>query len=610
MCSRASDKKMETISHDGDNGGGWMQYRRKNVNMEKIITSFYVSNLSNDTTLDMLEEAFRGFGRLADIYIPGRKDKAGLYFAFVKYRGVKNPEELAKSLNGVKCGRCVTQVNVSKYDKKGIRYNPAPQRRTTHQKEKIHHKTRSNTWDGRSFADVVTGKDSTILNIPKPPETPKVKLSRVAVMDSCEHLVLVGEAISLQHLIDLPKLIHADGEVPCELFYAGGLKVVLKFVSRHGAENYFKADYEWKKWFKWIKCGINAELNEERLAWVTLYGIPLHLRSDDNVIAIANQLGKVVEVDGQNWRCTDLSVSFARILTRDRKLINTVVNCEFNGKLYKVGVVERNEILDPISSYFEKVFNQTDNDNHLKEDTVSDNGDNDDGGADLSETDDDGVSETMLNIVEEGEIVEQVGDRNSSPPIDGPARCNSMISPEVEKSHWNSEALNSSFPVGMTATVPIPFRETVDESLTNISAGPACRPNSVPINTNLQPILVSPPLTAPCAYGDNHDPVKAPPFNTEDPLSKKRKRRSLSPDISRHSHIPLRLDKEFDLNVSVLNPCSDSAIDDCSSSSNEIRFISSIGKNMGFQMGAENSDRLVKILNNEAQGEGANVNSR
>ncbi|KAL7588073.1 hypothetical protein Lser_V15G38939 [Lactuca serriola] len=530
---------METKSHDGDDGGGWMQYRRKNVNMEKIITSFYVSNLS---------------------------------------------------------------VNVSKYDKTGIRYNPAPQRRTTHQKEKIHHKTRSNTWDGRSFADVVTGKDSTILNIPKPPETPKVKLSRVAVMDSCEHLVLVGEAISLQHLIDLPKLIHADGEVPCELFYAGGLKVVLKFVSRHGAENYFKADYEWKKWFKWIKCGINAELNEERLAWVTLYGIPLHLRSDDNVIAIANQLGKVVEVD-QNWRCTDLSVSFARILTRDRKLINTVVNCEFNGKLYKVGVVERNEILDPISSYFEKVFNQTDNDNHLKEDTVSDNGDNDDGGADLSETDDDRVSETMLNIVEEGEIVEQVGDRNSSPPIDGPARCNSMISPEVEKSHWNSEALNSSFPVGMTATVPIPFRETADESLTNISASPACRPNSVPINTNLQPILVSPPLTAPCAYGDNHYPVKAPHFNTEDPLSKKRKRRSLSPDISRHSHIPLRLDKEFDLNVSVSNPCSDSAIDDCSSSSNEIRFISSIGKNVGFQMGAENSDRLVKILNNEAQGE-------
>lgn len=61
----------------------------------------------------MLNDAFQKLGRLVNIYIPGRKDKGGSYFSFIKYEGVKYVQVLLNSLNRVRCGHCITKVNLA-----------------------------------------------------------------------------------------------------------------------------------------------------------------------------------------------------------------------------------------------------------------------------------------------------------------------------------------------------------------------------------------------------------------------------------------------------------------------------------------------------------------
>ncbi|CAH1414127.1 unnamed protein product [Lactuca virosa] len=338
----------------------------------------------------MLSKAFRKFGKIVDIYIPGRKDKAGSYFAFVKYEGIKDVQVMLNSLNQIRCGHCIMKINIAKYEKK--------------RNHKIHgqafHHVRppqinkdvggwKKTSEGKSFADVVTGKTNTS-------KTPLVNLKRVPVMES--DWLLLGEVSNFQHLSNLPKLLNVDGEVPCHVFYAGGLKVLLRFSSQDAATRYLKNENTWNRWFRWLKSEIIDNLPFERMAWVKVIGLPIHLRSEENVSLVVGRLGRIVEVDGcQNWHNIDLTSSHARILTGDKLLINKEINCSFNGKNYTVGVVECEDIWQPFSKYYES-------DSETSTKTVE----NDDE-IEKSDSDDDGISETWENVnhmdVEEGEIV-------------------------------------------------------------------------------------------------------------------------------------------------------------------------------------------------------------
>lgn len=210
--------------------------------------------------------------------------------------------------------------------------------------------------------------------------------------------LLLGEVLNFQHLSNLPKLLNVDGEVPCHVFYAGGLKVLLRFFAQDAATRYLKNEHAWNRWFKWLKYDIIDELPFERIAWVKVIGLPIHLRSEENVRLVVGRLGKIIEVDGcQNWHNVDLTSSHARILTGDKLLINKEINCFFNGKNYIVGVVECEDIWQPFSKYYESDSEPSteiaENDDEIEK----------------SDSDDDGISETWENVnhmdVEEGEIV-------------------------------------------------------------------------------------------------------------------------------------------------------------------------------------------------------------
>ncbi|KAL7586075.1 hypothetical protein Lser_V15G41012 [Lactuca serriola] len=81
------------------NAGEWVEVRRRKPQSASYITTFYVSNIQQDTTMSMLSKAFRKYGKIVDIYIPGRKDRAGSYFTFVKYNGIKDSQATLNSMN-------------------------------------------------------------------------------------------------------------------------------------------------------------------------------------------------------------------------------------------------------------------------------------------------------------------------------------------------------------------------------------------------------------------------------------------------------------------------------------------------------------------------------
>ncbi|CAH1416752.1 unnamed protein product [Lactuca virosa] len=473
----------ETDGRKGD-GGEWVEVRRRNFQVNKIITSFYVSNLQDDVINAMLKEAFHSFGNLVDVYIPGRKDKAGSFFAFIKYKCVLDATAMARTLDGVRCGQCITKVNVSKFEKKPI-HKPGVKFVNKSQPPKMPFGGWNKVRDDRSFADVM-GRRNNSSKVHPPPVVSEIKLSQVLAMERSCNMILLGEVTSFDLLNDLPNLLNADGCIPCQVFFAGGLKVLLKFHVQGDATGYLNNEYRWNRWFKWLKLGFNEELQFERQAWVKIIGLPIHLRSDANVTSIVSSLGKILEVDGQNWRCINLASAHARILTASKKLINEEVCCTFNGKSFCIGIVKCVDVWEPFSKYYNSNDCSPDPDN--MEDLVDDVVDKA-----SSDEDDDGISDTWCensHDLEEGEIGGNSGEQN--PIIDGnddvrrqsttasisviPDNVNEILNAEHEKSSGTLDSNRSADFVHVGPTIPfnspLPPDGLLPNSLAQINGDP------------------------------------------------------------------------------------------------------------------------------------------
>ncbi|KAI3501185.1 hypothetical protein L1887_29047 [Cichorium endivia] len=376
-----------------------------------------------------------------------------------------------------------------------------------------------------------------------------------------------------------------------------------------GAESYLKSEQEWNRWFKWLKLGISQEVDFDRLAWVRLHGLPIHLRSLENITSVVGSIGKVLEVGGYNWATADLTTSTARILTTSKLLINDVVNCAYNGKMYKVGVVECAEAWDPISSYYEGSEFNSDNEDM----DINDEDEQDDDGSDG-----DANSEAWRNDVEEGEIIAE-SNNNEFPVGDPPA----TIPVSLEKVNPNPN--NSLFNV---VDERLHGEENMDCSTrpnrgANFEACGATSGDSLgvklpdPVNIPLpdSPIQPTEPICTYKTSGFEWNPINSMAATELNEISRPNlgnssKRRKLNKSSRSSVSVnvdPRNLVDDFDLNVAIPSHSDSSNRLDCSSSSSiEVEKIIQIGNQVGFKVDDAGSHRIVdEVLGNIPFGEGA-----
>ncbi|MFS7998444.1 hypothetical protein Hanom_Chr12g01153891 [Helianthus anomalus] len=83
----------------------------------------------------------------------------------------------------------------------------------------------------------------------------------------------------------------------------------------------------------------NDNINQyERIAWVNIMGIPVSLRSKNNLNAIASRIGKVVEVGDISIEDGDLSLAHIGIIVNTGQTINTELEIEYKETLCKCWV--------------------------------------------------------------------------------------------------------------------------------------------------------------------------------------------------------------------------------------------------------------------------------
>ncbi|CAI9276086.1 unnamed protein product [Lactuca saligna] len=273
------------------------------------------------------------------------------YYAFIRYRGVGNAKELEKRLVGVKVGEKILAVNIALHERKVPVRNQTPNEQ--YRRSNVEHtamtrnygtKTGANLRDHRSYADILKPVNAAQTHPPSPPPpVPVILHPEQATSSWLRKISLVGEAASLEHLGNLPKLLLDKGETCAEVKYIGGLRVLMMFDYSIAAKEFMFDELKWKEYLKWVRWENQVNSHEERVAWIRVTGLPLHLWGQRNFRSITDRFGKTIAPFEDIPHRVDLSHAKIGLLTHRRTRINDEIQAMFEGKVYKLGIIEFDE---------------------------------------------------------------------------------------------------------------------------------------------------------------------------------------------------------------------------------------------------------------------------
>lgn len=126
--------------------------------LDKVTTSFLVTNFPDDVSNTDLWKLFINFEIVGEVFIPKKLDKWGRRFAFVKFWEVHQVVELEENLKDVWCGDWKLKVNRARFEreeKEALERTHSRRKWVDHKKVEL-----GTTFRGALLGDERHGKDS------------------------------------------------------------------------------------------------------------------------------------------------------------------------------------------------------------------------------------------------------------------------------------------------------------------------------------------------------------------------------------------------------------------------------------------------------------------
>ncbi|KAJ0466628.1 putative RNA recognition motif domain, nucleotide-binding alpha-beta plait domain superfamily [Helianthus annuus] len=323
------------------------------------ITKLFVSNLPEGCTPWELRKCLESYGEISGTYVAKKRNKEGCRFGFVSFKNVGDKKELVKVISGARMGENKLKVNIARYavENSGMA-------RKTEEKSKnskaAGHSFGGKTFqlrDARSYSNVVgnssggdgafSGHLGKVVEEVREPSKYVVVPDKLVAFNSLFGLSLVGRVVDLETLVDFDRLLRIAKVVVANVQYLGGLSILISFHDAVSASSFLESKVVWGPWFSRLDVWNGQSLPLERVAWLRLIGIPLHLFEPDVMTQVGELFGKVLHVPKMVEEDLDLSVCSVAVLIGEVGRISDVISLRWNRKCYRIGVEEEQQVWIP-----------------------------------------------------------------------------------------------------------------------------------------------------------------------------------------------------------------------------------------------------------------------
>ncbi|KAJ0605208.1 putative RNA recognition motif domain, nucleotide-binding alpha-beta plait domain superfamily [Helianthus annuus] len=325
----------------------YCQRHRKPIpeTIQRRITKIFVTNLPEKCSGSDLSEKVRMFGQIFDLYIARKRDRGGNRFGFVSLLDVKDKEELLKkNLRSIRMGDGKLWFNIARFVLEDGEINtgrdiPAP---TKTGNSNVKHGvepsgSRIETGD-RSFKDMLVGKSITIDN-------------HVSAFSTMHGRAIVVRMCNLEALKNIYVILNDICPGLGKVQYLGGLNMLISFEDSETAASVLEAAKLVNDRFSMISLWEGQSLGFERLAWLKVQGIPLHLLTSDVINVVGGMFGKVVHKANRSEEDADLSFEYVGVLVGDGKKVSEEIILNWNNRKFRVWIME--ELGDWVPDFYE-----------------------------------------------------------------------------------------------------------------------------------------------------------------------------------------------------------------------------------------------------------------
>ncbi|MFS7984092.1 hypothetical protein Hanom_Chr11g00982461 [Helianthus anomalus] len=151
---------------------------------------------------------------------------------------------------------------------------------------------------------------------------------------------VVGRCLNLLTMNNLFSHMTKAGVLDFSLSYLGGLYMLVKFSSTENCNELVCNHGVWSQWFSSFDHWISQSPAFEKIAWLKVVGVPIHLLVDEVYDSIAKNFGKIIHASQRSSEDNDLSVNCIGVLTGVGTRIAEEVTLKWKDKLFKVWVEE------------------------------------------------------------------------------------------------------------------------------------------------------------------------------------------------------------------------------------------------------------------------------
>ncbi|KAK1432023.1 hypothetical protein QVD17_08900 [Tagetes erecta] len=324
---------------------GWKnQKNRRRRPAGREITSYFITRFPEAFSISKLWKIFQEFGWVNDVFIPKKKTKGGYVFGFVRFVGVSDVVALEEKLNTVVIEGKRISANISIYGREEVGHGEVVSDRRAGKGGKVEAirpspctslHVSSPVQPGMSYKNVLL---ETVSHAPR-----SVEVEPFITQSSKEwgSNALVGEVKNLEILENLRRNFEAIGLPDVELLFIGGLSVMVVFPASTLASGFLCDRREvWLGWFSKLNSWSGQVLKFQRLAWLSIRGIPLHCWDNFVIDRIGELFGRVVLNPAVSARDNNLSVARICVLVSSGNWVDEQINLKWANSSFSVWVVE------------------------------------------------------------------------------------------------------------------------------------------------------------------------------------------------------------------------------------------------------------------------------
>ncbi|KAM0016357.1 hypothetical protein Hdeb2414_s0017g00509811 [Helianthus debilis subsp. tardiflorus] len=245
------------------------------------VTKFFVTNLPEGCTPWDLRQGLEGFEDIV---------------------------ELEKSLRGAKLGSAKLKINIAKFALENSGFSVQQEvKKSNHSSSRQEDRSRLfNLRDVRSYSDVLgkskVDEEANLVNkgtkVVDNFDISKVLIvpDRTTAFKELFGVAVVGRTMDLETLVDLDKLLRIAKVSYTRIQYLGGLSILISFLDVASTNRFLESGVIWDPWFTKLEALRGQSLPLERVAWLKLHGIPLHLLEDVVLMQLGELFGKVLHI--------------------------------------------------------------------------------------------------------------------------------------------------------------------------------------------------------------------------------------------------------------------------------------------------------------------------